>query len=333
MLMKTRKFPYHALFALLFITALAFAAEDSKQAGYDIKAEADGVTFELTSSTKALTIADTFNLELKAAYPDDCEVVLPKLDVEWSDSDNFGVLETGKLETKLLDDGRKEKSVKYRIEPLVTGEIAPLEIKLEYYKKTKDGDEPEVKEIALDCPVFTVSDVLAADTQDVSINDIKDPVELPASKVWLIWAAFGVFAVIIALLGFVYLSSKKKLEVVPVVQRPAHEIALERLNALLAEKLVEAGKIKEFYEKLSYIIRLYIEHRFDLKAPERTTEEFLQEASASAELPESYKDKLKEFLMHCDMVKFAKYAPTSDEIDKSTDLARNFIEETKQITV
>ena len=37
------------------------------------------------------------------------------------------------------------------------------------------------------------------------------------------------------------------------------------------------GRIKEFYERISNILRHYIEHRFDLHAPERTTEEFLYE--------------------------------------------------------
>ncbi len=319
----------HRILLLLFVISALAVAQD-KNTGHHEKEEADGITFELISSAKQLTIADTFNLELKAAYPEEYEVILPKLEADWADSETFGVLESGKPEVKLLDDGRNQRSVSYRIEPLITGDIAPLEIALEYYKKTDDGSEPEVKQIILDSPVFSVTDVLPEDVEKAEINDIKGPVELPADKTWLIGAAFGIFGIIIALLLLVYLSSKKKLVATPVIQRPAHEIALERLNALLAEKLVEAGKIKEFYEKLSYIIRLYIEHRFNLKAPERTTEEFLQEASASADLPDNYKDKLKEFLLHCDMVKFAKYAPTTDEIDKSTDLARNFIEETKQ---
>ena len=57
----------------------------------------------------------------------------------------------------------------------------------------------------------------------------------------------------------------------------AHEMAYARLRALVAEKLVEQGRIKEFYERISGILRHYIEDRFDLHAPERTTEEFLAE--------------------------------------------------------
>ena len=316
---------------ILFVLAALAVAQDKQQSGHHEKGQADGISFELISSAKELTIAETFNLELKAAYPEGYEIILPKLEADWADSDNFGVLESGKPEIRLLDNGRSEKSISYRVEPLVTGEIAPLEISLEYYKKTENGSEPEIKKITLNPPVFAVTDVIPEGVEDTGINDIKGPVELPSDKSWLVWAAVGLFFCIIALLYLVYYSSKKKLKEVPIVQRPAHEIALERLNALLAEKLVEAGKIKEFYEKLSYIIRLYIEHRFNLKAPERTTEEFLQEATANADMPENYKDKLKEFLMHCDMVKFAKYAPTKDEIDRSSDLARNFIEETKAI--
>ena len=43
----------------------------------------------------------------------------------------------------------------------------------------------------------------------------------------------------------------------------------------------EAGRIKEFYQRISDILRHYIENRFGLHAPERTTEEFLVELKPS----------------------------------------------------
>ena len=111
--------------------------------------------------------------------------------------------------------------------------------------------------------------------------------------------------------------------------RPAHEIAYARLRALVAENLVEVGRIKEFYERISGILRYYIEDRFDLHAPERTTEEFLSELQHTSVLEISDKDVLGEFLVHCDLVKFARHAPTTEQIQRSFDLVKDFIERTR----
>jgi hypothetical protein len=92
---------------------------------------------------------------------------------------------------------------------------------------------------------------------------------------------------------------------------------------------VKAGKIKEFYERVSDILRHYIEHRFNLRAPERTTEEFLAELTYTNMLPRSDQERLGEFLRHCDLVKFAKHQPTAEQIQKTFNLVKDFIETTK----
>lgn len=53
-------------------------------------------------------------------------------------------------------------------------------------------------------------------------------------------------------------------------------------------------------------------------------------AAAGAEvLTAPDKERLGEFLTHCDLVKFAKYNPTTEQIQKTFDLVKNFIEKTK----
>jgi hypothetical protein len=113
------------------------------------------------------------------------------------------------------------------------------------------------------------------------------------------------------------------------ILKPAHELAYERLRALVKEDLIGAGRIKEFYERISDILRHYIEHRFSLRAPERTTEEFLAELANAEVLPATEKQRLGEFLQHCDLVKFAKHNPTTQQIQETFDLVKDFIEKTK----
>ncbi len=304
-------------------------AADSVSAGYSLKSERDGIIFEVRTDRSELSIADTIEFTISATFPDNIKIVLPQLQDLLKGSDSFGLLDSEKPVTKLISNNISNTYIKSRIEPFVTGQAVFPNLTLEYYHKVQGQSQPEVKSLTIAGPDFIIKDLISTNGQ---LNDIKGPIAIPVSYSWMFWLALAVFLLVILLLIIVYLASKRQLSAPAIQQRPAHEIALERLNALIAENLLQQGKIKEFYEKLSYIIRLYIEHRYSLKAPERTTEEFLQEASANPDMPDAFKDRLKEFLMHCDMVKFAKYAPTSDEITRSVDLARNFIESTATLS-
>jgi hypothetical protein len=110
---------------------------------------------------------------------------------------------------------------------------------------------------------------------------------------------------------------------------PAHELAMQRLAALMFRRLVEAGRFKEFYDEASLILRCYIEDRFGLHAPERTTEEFLEETRSSSALMDDDVRVLRKFLSHCDMVKFAAVIPSTPEAEGIAATAREFIDRTK----
>jgi hypothetical protein len=94
--------------------------------------------------------------------------------------------------------------------------------------------------------------------------------------------------------------------------------------------LIEAGRVKEYYYRLSNILRHYIENRFHLRAPERTTEEFLVELQSSDALNQNYRELLSAFLTECDLVKFANYGATRDDAQRAHDTAVRFIEETRE---
>jgi hypothetical protein len=110
---------------------------------------------------------------------------------------------------------------------------------------------------------------------------------------------------------------------------PPHAWALGALRALAAEKLIESGAVKLFYYRLNEIARTYIELRFGLMAPERTTEEFLREMEAGNRLPRAHQSALTAFLRQCDLVKYACYEPGTAEIEAVFNTARDFIEATR----
>jgi hypothetical protein len=106
------------------------------------------------------------------------------------------------------------------------------------------------------------------------------------------------------------------------------EIALQRLALLLENRLHETD-VKDFFIELTGIVRWYIEQQTNLRAPELTTEEFLHEITQQWEhrsaLPPELRDRLRLFLESADMVKFARFQPSSDEIMLGIHRAEEFI--------
>ena len=68
-----------------------------------------------------------------------------------------------------------------------------------------------------------------------------------------------------------------------------------------------------------------------MRAPERTTEEFLYELTDSSVLVEEDKESVGEFLRDCDLVKFAKQEPTGEQVGGSVMLITGFVDRTKSL--
>ena len=160
------------------------------------------------------------------------------------------------------------------------------------------------------------------------IKDIKPPLYL-ARGLW-----FLIALAVIIICGFIaYLLLKSNSAGQKALAAPtAHEIAYGALQDLEESGLVKQGLVKEYFFRLSFIVRQYLENRFDLRAPEMTTEEFLVSMKGSDRPSGSIKDLLKDFLERSDMVKFAKYGPTAQEILGAFDAAKRLIDETKENT-
>lgn len=269
------------------------------------------------------TIAETILLELEASIEPGFEVKMPKVDKVLK---NFGIVDWDNLGNKLDENNNVLSTYRYRLEPFLSGTYCLPAFTFEFY----DVNSPEDNKYELTTePIdIEVTSLLGEQRAELKIAGIESVVEIPASpSFWWVWALCA--AGIIAAAGFwVHLRRRRIKELVRIF-KPAHEIAYERLRALVRQDLIKAGKIKEFYECISDILRHYIEHRFNLRAPERTTEEFLVELSSANILSQSVQDRLGKFLGHCDLVKFAKYAPTTEQIQRTFDLVRDFIETTK----
>jgi hypothetical protein len=281
------------------------------------------LTVHVRADKAKMTIAETVLLELEAAIEPGYEIQMPKVDKVL---ESFGIVDWDNLGDKLDPNDRVVSTYQYRLEPFLSGTYPIPAFTFEFY----DVNSPEEKKYELTTePIgIEVTSLLGEQRAELKIEDIEGVVDMPkpVSFAWL-WAL--IIAVVATAAGlWLYLRRKKVKELVRIF-KPAHELAYERLRMLVNEDLISAGRIKEFYERISDILRHYIEHRFSLRAPERTTEEFLAELTNTDVLPAAEKQRLSEFLQHCDLVKFAKYNPTTEQIQGTFDLVKDFIEKTK----
>src|SRR5438552_9580322 len=156
------------------------------------------------------------------------------------------------------------------------------------------------------------------------IRDIKAPVEIPSGWLWL-WCVLGGLG--IALASYVAWRYWQKHRTKPKTQEliiPPHVRArrkLERALALIYEP-------RPFCVSVSDTLRVYFEEAFSMRAPERTTEEFLDELQSSALLSLSQKLALGDFLTRCDLVKFARDEPTVEQLKELHASALRLIDET-----
>jgi len=212
----------------------------------------------------------------------------------------------------------------YTLDVYLSGKYVIPPAKITY--KLSNGEPQTI----FTAPVFVEVKSILPD-ENAKLRDIKQPVapELKISKKIIVLIVVCVILLIGAAVA-VYLWWMKRKNYIP-PPRPAHLIALEALKDIKSRGLIESGQIKEFYFLVSNVLRHYIENRFGLMAPERTTDEFLIELNDTNILELKHKDILRKFLTHCDMVKFAKYAPVSDEIEQAYVTAEDFVNETKPV--
>ena len=151
----------------------------------------------------------------------------------------------------------------------------------------------------------------------------------PASPSRWIWIALAVLAVLAAGLWALrrFLTTPRTILHMP-KPVPPYQIALDALDALRAKGWIEALTIEPFYVELSSIVRRYLEGRFGLRAPERTTEEFICDALTSRKLSDAHQNLVAGFLEQSDLVKFARHAPGPTDMRNALDSAASLVRET-----
>ncbi|NUQ47194.1 MAG: hypothetical protein HUU22_14310 [Phycisphaerae bacterium] len=196
---------------------------------------------------------------------------------------------------------------------------------------TQAVEPREEQELSAGPLVIRVASVVGDDADPTHFRDIKGAVDVPLERAWA-WALWALAAIVVLAGAFVALRARRRARAADTPPPPPpHVWALGELDRLAAEDLPGRGAYHEYYYRLSGIVRQYIERRFGLMAPERTTEEFLLEAGRDPSLRDEHRALLAPFLQACDLVKFARYEPSRSDAESAMQTARTFVAQTAPV--
>lgn len=305
--------------------ALIVAAGD----GISKVSELGPVRVTTTLSPADPTLGDEITLEIRVEAEPQVEVLMP----EFGEAlDRYTILNF--VPRQLIDDdGKSVLTQVYTLQPYLSGtqSIPPILIEFVDHRPGQRSapEDADAYEILTDRIDFHVRSVVPAN----AARELKPPLgELdlaaPRGRSRLVAGLLGGAAVVLAagLAWIVWQRRRRRAR-----RRNAYEVARARLDRLLARPWPQdAPAIDSFFVEISSIVRRYLEDRFELRAPELTTEEFLEVAGSANRLSRDHQSLLRDFLHQADLVKFAGARATESEIRLSSDLAARFLEETRE---
>ena len=160
------------------------------------------------------------------------------------------------------------------------------------------------------------------------LRDIKDIIIQPGIAPQWYWIGGGVLLLLLLAGLFLYMK-KSRSQKEPSLQ--AHEKALKALES--SRYLMTPEQSRTFAVRMADILRQYIEDRFHLALQNLTTREFLSALMNNPDLMQSdlhhHDQMLRDWLNHCDLVKFARYSLSADEMEEMYRSVADFISSTR----
>lgn len=158
------------------------------------------------------------------------------------------------------------------------------------------------------------------------IDPIRDIIAAPDYVNWKPWAiGLGVALLVALLLWWIWLRRKKKVAS-PLPQMPPKGFMV-LLKELEAEGLPQRGEYRQFYTRLTDIVRDAVAVKGGFKTREITSSQLLRRSGKVLEgLPQQ---QLRALLQEADAVKFAKLQPTLTQQETALQTAYAFVQNLK----
>jgi hypothetical protein len=272
-------------------------------------------------------IGDPVVLWLEVSAEPGVELIMP----EFGEAlDRFAIVDFAPSEG-VDDEGRSVATHRYTLQPSRSGSQSVPPLLIEFVDRrpgrASSPADADAYELLTERVEFEVAAVLAEDAplELRPMLGALPPLAEPGGPLWP-WL-LAVAAVLAAAAPFVYRAFVRHQD----RQRraSAYDVARAELDALLYGRRPDASGMDVFFVELSRIVRRYLEDRFEVRSPELTTDEFLEQLSDSPELVRSHRELLQSFLRRADLVKFAHHDPGPEGVEESIGDAQRFLEATR----
>ena len=321
---------------LIFMVALGLSscAQDDKPAEsttapLETITERGPLALRVEASAETVLAGDILTVVVGVTVPTGYEVEMP--DLLTNEALGEFTVRDARRPPDIPDGDLRRWQHTYDLDTFATGEIEIPSFEVRYAPGNGAPAGATAGVLISEPLAITVRSVLGPDDADGSFRNIRAAVDAdlpPTRPAWRTWGLVALALIIVAALARAWWTRGREGAVVEPPPVPPGEWARAALERLEADGLIESARFTEFFDRLSAIVREYVERRFGLMAPERTTDEFLREAGHSELLSVGHRQLLEGFLRSADMIKFARQRSSVDECRTALDAAETFVHET-----
>lgn len=257
--------------------------------------------------------------------------LLPGQSVKWpifhdTITKSIEILSKSNLDTIQTDGGKKVLRQVLNITSFDTGFIVLPPLIFQVTDASGQNQQTSTQPTLFQVYKFKVDE--SADIKDIK-SVLKAPVSFREILPWII----GIIVLLIASwLIYRYIKRRPVKTVedpVRVQKLPAWDLALQKLDTLKAEQLWQKGEIKEYYTRLTDILREYFEMKYNVAAAEMTSSEIMMAMNKHINDIQVL-NSMQTVLFLADMAKFAKAKPGINDNEQSILYAYSIVNLTKK---
>ncbi len=285
-------------------------------------ADPDAPTVTVRADRGEAHVGDPVHVSVVAIAKSNVPVNLPAA----FDLGPFSLLDRKESEQN-LGDGRMRREF-----ALVVAAYEPGAVELPAIEVTYLGARGEMRTVRTP-PVAIKIASLIANEPEPAIKEGTTPVAVLERNLLPVYVLGGIAAAalgaLITMLILRRLRARQGLRPGP-PPRPAHEVALEKLDRLGAYGFLENADNRPFYFAVSEVIREYLGARYGFDSLELTTDELCAELRNRAGRA-ILLGEVQGWLSACDLVKFAKISPSAAEARGALESAIRIVTTTRPV--
>lgn len=278
---------------------------------------------KVETNTKNIKIGEQIQYKVSVETPADTPVSFPE-------GQTFAPLEMVKTRAAdtLRDSGKYRLVKEYYLTQFDEGKytIPSQKIRINNKDYFTDSLLVEVHTVAIDTLKQPLYDIKP-------IQEVKKPF---TSYGWILTIIAAVLLLlIVAFVYFVFIRKKKFPFLQTQKKLPPFDRAIQDLKELQNSKYLIQSQHKEYYTRLTDIVKVYLEEEVHILAKESTTDELLTKINLLQEkgklnLNQETITNLKRVLQTADLVKFAKNKPSDDNAEYDRETIENVVIKTQE---